>query len=303
MAEKEFRCQFCDYKTNKLYNLNRHKTIKHVENEQAGLIDIQTGKIDVQAGKIDLQAGKIDINRYCDKCDKVFTRTYGLNKHKEKCKGKINPLECNFCKKVFSLPSAKCRHQKICKEKDKPNESNANTIIQTQNNIENQNITNNITNNNITNNTINIIAFDPEEECNFVKTEAFTKHIKDLLMRYTNDIKLIQQYNRGLFMIKENQCVKKTNLRSVHSKVHLGEDKWQMMLDKNIYPKLVSDYANDFCNFILSHKRERHRSLERKLDCIADGGYINDEEEVQKKLAKDYNNLVHDLKLLAYETK
>ena len=310
MSENFFSCEFCHYKSNRAYNLKRHIVIKHTENDRSildnskSIINNSVSKKDNSTSILNNSSSIIDNlkNKQCDKCEKVFSKRCTMVKHKEKCKGKVNPLECNFCKQLFTLPPAKYRHQKTCKEKDKPIDSQSLVQnIETQNNIQTQN---NITNNNITNNnTINIISFDPDEECNFVKTEAFNKQIKRLLMQYTNEIKLIKSYNRNLFLIKDNQCVKKTNLRSLHSKVHMGDNKWEIMLDKNVYPKLVSDYANDFCNLILSQNRERHRSLERKLDCIADGGYINDEEEVQKKLTKDYNDLVHDLKILAYENK
>lgn len=56
-------------------------------------------------------------SKQCDKCGKILSRNYIFVKHKEKCKGKINPLECIYCKFLFTTSSAKSRHQKTCKEK------------------------------------------------------------------------------------------------------------------------------------------------------------------------------------------
>ena len=88
----------------------------------------------------------------------------------------------------------------------------------------------------------------------------------------------------------------------MHSKVHVGDNKWVTKLDKEVYPQLVSNFANDFCNLILGERDKlRHKQLERKLECIADGGYINDEPEVQRELTTEYGDLIHDLKVMAYE--
>lgn len=95
-----------------------------------------------------------------------------------------------------------------------------------------------------------IITFTTEDRIKFIKTEEFTNEIIKLLNTYTDDLELIKEYNRKLFLITQNQCIKKTSLRTDYSKVHIGNNRWETMPDKDIYPKIISDIANDFSKFL-----------------------------------------------------
>jgi len=297
-------CPECDFISKWSSSVNRHFMRKHIEKEtDIAPKDTPIAPKDTPNAPKDTPNAPKDTltiihENQCEKCEKILSRHSILIKHMKTCKGKVNQLECQYCKEIFSCPPHKYRHQKKCKVKQEE-EIKAQTIynIQTQNNITNN--TNNINN---TQN-INIITYSSDvDECNFIKTEAFTKKIKRLLMRYTNDIKMIKDYNKELFSIKENQCVKKTNLRSTHSKVHVGNNKWITKLDKEVYPQMVSNYTNDLCNLILrENSREKHKALEKKLDYFTDGGYVNDTEEKQKEITNEYYDLVEDLKIFAYD--
>ena len=303
-----FKCEYCDYTSNRNYNLSRHMIIKHIENEKApkanptAFLDNQKApKANPTAFLDNPKAPKTNSNNLkpnqCEKCEKILCRRSIYNKHILHCKGKINKLECQICNQVFTLPPAKYRHQKNCKIKK---EEEQKIIIQ---NIENQNNITNITTNNITNNinnTINIISYSNDLECEFVKTDAFHKKIKRLLKRYGNEISMIKDYNKELFSIKENQCIKKTNLQSPHSKVHIGNNKWIVKPDKEVYSQMVSTYANDFCNLIMNESnRKYHKNLETRLDYLIDN-YINGTDEEQKELNDQHKELQTDLKVYIY---
>jgi hypothetical protein len=104
-----------------------------------------------------------------------------------------------------------------------------------------------------------------------------------------------------MLSIKDNQCIKKTNLRSATSKVHIGNNKWETKSDEDVYPQMACNLADDMCNALMQMKtREKYKILERILDCMADNGYVNDTPDMQKEMVADFNNVVKDLKLIVY---
>jgi len=230
----------------------------------------------------------------CEKCEKILSNKKNYRNHIKKCKGKINPLGCLYCKKEFRYKSNKSNHQKICKAKEIIHEK---PII--LNIIENQNIN---TQNNIETQNNNIIIFASETgDMEFVKTPEFTKKLKTFLSG-CNYIENIKNYNKEILSIKENQCVKKTNLRSSTSKVYIGHNKWETKNDADIYPAIACNLADDMCNVIMGLKqRDRYKVIERVLDCLADNGYINDTDEKQKEMEDNFKNIVKDLKLVIYD--
>jgi hypothetical protein len=65
----------------------------------------------------------------------------------------------------------------------------------------------------------------------------------------------IREWTGQLLSNEDNKCVKKTNIRSSHSQVHVGENKWVCRLDKEIYPHLMNNIANDFSDFFNDNYR------------------------------------------------
>jgi hypothetical protein len=54
-------------------------------------------------------------NLACPICLKNFKSSQNLQKHKNRCKGVSNPLECHYCHRVFATAQSKFKHLKICK--------------------------------------------------------------------------------------------------------------------------------------------------------------------------------------------
>src|SRR6056300_1215642 len=53
----------------------------------------------------------------CNKCNKTFTRKWGLTKHKEICKGIIDRFSCEYCNKKLKHKDSRYKHLKVCKKK------------------------------------------------------------------------------------------------------------------------------------------------------------------------------------------
>jgi len=143
-------------------------------------------------------------NEYkCDKCDKIFSRKYNLERHELKtCFNKSNKLsilnnddqknitKCMYCYKLFENKSRLNRHlsstigecYKIRSGKYKSITINKNQTIKNQT-INNQTyITNNITNNNITN-----IAIQPIINNTHI---TIAKHGEETISHITKDVML-----------------------------------------------------------------------------------------------------------------
>jgi hypothetical protein len=177
-----------------------------------------------------------------------------------------------------------------------------NTSIQTVNgdNVQNQ-----------TNNTqiINLVVYNNREGDNiqFKRDHIDAKQLRKLFIagdkvapeRLTN---IMREWTGQILSHDDNKCVKKTNMRSSHSQVHVGENKWESRLDKEIYPRMVNSIANDFSDFF-SEKYQKFRNvykaLEAFLDYMASDGYCANDKE--KKIDGAYKTLVKELKLLIFD--
>jgi uncharacterized C2H2 Zn-finger protein len=326
-----YKCPECDYLSTLKSNLTRHCIRKHhssnLQNgENVQFLGANGCKINPNGCKINPNGCEIipdgseinsngseintdnDINNHdnykCNKCNKILSCNKTYKVHINKCKGILNPLECQFCKTIFSAPSGKSRHLKTCKSKELTTINNSNTTIN-NNTINNSGTINTNTNsNNVTN--ITIIAFKPEDQNNieFVTNHITNPQLKEILELSKNsdsgDTDMIESYMRLLLTNPENRCIKKTNMRSIHSKVHVGENKWQTKHDKEIYPKLTCDIANDF-DKVIKQRREDDKTLiskqtlkevEQFLDYMSDKGYCND-----TILGKEMEQTFHEIKL------
>ncbi len=113
------QCSFCEYSSERPYNLKRHVERMH------------------SAAKQQVTNDKL---LSCTKCTKKFNKPSLLQKHEDKCTGEKTSLECPHCHKQFDSRQAKYKHKFVCP-----------TIHNTTNN----NTTNNIVNDNSTTNNVN----------------------------------------------------------------------------------------------------------------------------------------------------
>ena len=96
MSSIIFNCEFCEYKTNKKYNLNRHMTNKHIDKT------IEEEKV--------VEEEKEEIYN-CVKCDKNYKTIKYFNHHQKNCNG-LNILSCSKCMFTFTSRHSKSNHIK-----------------------------------------------------------------------------------------------------------------------------------------------------------------------------------------------
>jgi len=339
-----FKCEHCDYKSTRQYNVKRHMVSKHTAEKHTLPAEKHTlpaekhtflaEKHTLPAEKHTLEDSKSTHTIQCETCQKIFSSHYNLKVHAKTCKGKnYTPETCQFCDKCFHHASAKYRHVKICKVKkdidakaltvitqpvEEPTAQpcETNSTVSTINNNINTNTANitTTTNNTNSNNVTNIIVYNSE------RMEFMNDHIShEKLLSWLNShdhAATMKSYSREIMGRKENQFVKKTNLRSSTSEVHLGNDNWEMRLDRELYPEIVCNIANGFGELISgkvhSHKRYHHiltdharkrmyKSLDAFIDYMATNGYCNDSDEDKvKHINYCFNTLVKDLKVITF---
>jgi len=292
-------------------------------------VTVSSTKVTVPSTKVtDLQNEQnlctITESKQCQKCNKLYAKRCTMLKHQETCQGNTSPLQCEFCMKIFAYKSNKSQHKKICKNKEN---QNFQEIIPFQNSIQTtssetsiqqptqqptqqpitqiqnaENITNNNTINNTTNNTTNvvnqIIVFDP------VNMELLNDHIskKDIKKMVNNAdfVKVLTDYGQALLGRTENQCVRKTNLRSSSSAIHIGNDKWEYHSDKQILPKLLANIATNFGTMTQDHKITILKQLDDFIVGVTCEGvdYYEDKDEealLKSQFKSTSNNIKHVL--------
>ena len=307
---KIHKCQHCDYTSIWASNITRHVVRKHPTkiSMQITKKSMQTAKKGMQDAKKSIQNSEdiceIIDDKQCMHCNKIFSRPNYLKIHIEKCKGTINPYECEFCNKVFKFKNNKYAHRIQCKikyeeENNIINEENRNIQIQ---NITNNNIVNN-NNNSVTNNNntvINqIVVFDPSNMA-LLNDHISKKDFSNLLVNH-DFTKILTDYSTALLSRKENQCVRKTNLLSASSAVHVGDNKWEYQTDKEIYPKLLSNIAENFNDVKENLKVNIYKQLDTFVeDIMCEATDCHEDKDEELRLKKLYRRLFNNIKHLVF---
>jgi len=325
MTTENYKCEYCIYNSNRLYNLKHHMMTKHKENNSQHLInnkqntdidkpntdidkpntDIDKPNTDIDKQNTDIDKQNTDIDNKCYKCNKILSSKQNLNKHLLICKGILNPLECHLCHKLFFDSSSKSRHLKICKgiETELITKENNNTTDLIERNIitNSNNVINNLNSNNVitTNYNINLISYNKEDR----KIEFDITHMnKNLIykLRTIHENDAYDYFCYKLFENKNNQMIIKTNLRHIYSNVHLGFNIWEKILDNNIYHIIIYYIADTMNKFIIENTTIQERDEKRMEDILY---YIKmmyskmTLEKYPRKYEKYYKNNIECLKL------
>ena len=314
-----FKCTHCDYNSKWKCNVTRHMVRKHPASNvtpNAANVTPNASNVTPKASNVTPKASNVTLNscdtNQCINCNKIFTRRQYLLNHIPKCKGATNTLTCEFCNMNFQFYSGKSRHLRICKVKKEidsqalivapepqSNASTSSSVNQvTQNaNIINNNNTNNTTNNNLTVN--NIMVFDPthmELLNDHISKKEFTK------LAFHHDFsKVLTDYSTALLRRSENQCVRKTNLRSTSSAVHVGNDKWEYHSDNQVLPKLLSNIADNFNDVKELYKVNIYKQLETfMIDVTCEATDCHEDAEEEARLKELYKRAVSNIKHLLF---
>jgi hypothetical protein len=141
---KKHKCSYCNYDTDKFYNLQRHCNNKHSIEIFELNQEFPISSVNEDNDIIEKNSKDTIIKYKCEKCSKSYLTSKFYKEHIKDCNG-LNILTCEKCMFTFSNRRGKSSHKRRnnCQPKS----------IAFAN--ENSNITNNITNNtNITNNNI-----------------------------------------------------------------------------------------------------------------------------------------------------
>ena len=246
-----YNCTYCVFEATTGYFLNKHMKNMH-----------QTNKIKI----------KIEDNLECIICKKKLSCKQSKNNHELICHKEIKDEkgqdeECQFCQKVLSSKQCKDRHELICKKKIN------NDIIQT-------------------------IVFNPNpDEYTIFKTDKIT--VEDIIKLFNSFInnkqidykKISNKLFEIIWEIKENQCIKKKNMKLNVSKI-LGENNtWLNLQDVKIYPKLIYDLSYTCANMITLYNDKLKNKIKEEVvnDIFSffDGMAIVDLDEDEKLIDED----------------
>ena len=320
------KCPKCNYLTTLKSNLTRHIVRKHPDEVKCEGSNDENNKETCENPKEHCEKVQelSSLSFQCEKCTKNLSNARNLKYHIGICKGVKNSLECYNCHKLFNSHSAKSYHLKSCTERalitvPQPSSpqalptsiTNNNTTNNTTNIIENQN-------NTINNTNITIIAVDPNklDELAFVTDHITNPELKKILKLTHKDVSdekkvsMLETYMRHLMTNPVNKCIQKTNMQNCFSKVHTGEDNWEVKHDKELYPKLTCNVAQGFSGLMVERNEETNMiKTERKLeelraflDYMSDEGYRNDSNEsINHQTHLLFKELVQRIKGVVFE--
>lgn len=293
------RCGHCDCNFSSSFNLKRHIVRKHTEPPSAnfsnnGILLATDGRV-LATDKCFLATTE-DATHRCSKCLKIFTRKHYLGKHMEQCNGHTYLYACSTCGVRYKNKKPLNKHIKACKltntELTLPiPATNPIQNIQTQNNIQQQT------------NVYNLIVYHPNNT-RFNHEHITSSFIQKIIRNNDSDARVIQEYTREMLALPENQCIKKDDLKSAHSMIHIGNNQWITERDDTIYPNIVKTITSDMSDTLNKYKQtltllqSRYQQLLRETDYMADDGYINtDDIEIKKEKRKNYLQLIQFLKI------
>ena len=237
MTEQKYKCNHCEYITNRTNNLKRHhNTVHKLLNENEKMLN-ENEKM-------------LNDNYICKKCNKSYKTKKSFINHDEKCNG-LSILTCPKCMITFSSRFCKSSHMKRnnCTAKSiihYNKENNNNNIV--INNIVNNN---NIVINNIVNNNNIIINNYGSERIDYITFED----IMNILLKGGNNI--VPRYiefkhfndnfpeNKNIKYEKNNRCLIRENGEWKYTNIEHLSNK---LINKNSYE--LSEYYNNKKNNI-----------------------------------------------------
>ena len=288
-------CALCNYKTKRKFDLKRHQNAMHnkptLNNEEDNISTNNFNFVGDNFNFVGDNFNYVGNDNKCNKCNKILSSKYYLQKHLVICKGVSNPLECHLCHKIYACRTSKSKHLKICREKSLqlvpiveepilevvpiPSQQQSQQLVQAAPQPINNNtqiiLNNNKTYNNNCNNTynINLIRFNEEE----LKIDFDSNHLEE-----ENNIihKLyiiapedgFRKFYKKLFENKNNQMVIKKSLRHTYSKVHTGLNIWQIMLDDYIYHIIMHFISETMLSYIYNHTKNKQYTSHQTFKCL-----------------------------------
>ena len=305
-----YKCEKCTYLSDRKANIARHTLKLHGQN--------------INESVTIFNENVTDRVFQCEKCSKTLSSNQNYKTHIDKCMGIYNALQCPICDEIFNNRTSKSRHVKACNERSLITAAQFQSTSSTNNTIINNTTVitgdqNNTIHNTIINQTNNIILkldSNKLDEFSFVTDHITNPELKNILKITHQDIgdakkvNMLEIYMRHLLSNPINQCIQKTNMQNGFSKIHTGENNWEIKHDKELYPKLTCNVAQGFSGLMVSRnddapmiKTERKlEELKAFLEYMTDEGYRNDSDEnVNHQTHQLFKQLVQRIKGVVFE--
>ena len=261
-----YKCEHCNYFTDRKYNYSRHINVKHYLNDDNFICSNNGENVTPNGQNVTPNGQNVTPNGqnvtpqlFCQKCNKIYKTKKRLIIHEIKCKG-IDELTCPKCMISFSNRHHKSRHIKA-------NNCKARSIIHARE-PNPQNIIHNQTINNIQNNTQNNIFIN-----NFGKERLDHISYDEIVKMLLSDINTIPLYiekkhfdknfpeNNNIVYTKENKCKvlennswKEKNISIVSSKLVKDNSGYLLLFCSENEIGLTQDIQNEEVLQFIKHK-------------------------------------------------
>lgn len=235
----------------------------------------------------------------CPQCSSTFASNYNLrrhlaNQHPVESPVVSKPVVCDYCQKVFKHPRSRYKHYRTCigapSTSEQPIES-----------IENPSPSSPAI-------PVQCIVYHPYEtpfKKDHIVPEECIKRMVQTIRANRIDRNIVLMFVRELYGHPENRCIRKTLLDGSYSEVYTNDLKWEIQLDKVLYPKLVADVSNQLSEFIYRFRpfvpNVWFSKMVEFLDYMAIDGYINTDNREKRVFVKnEYLLLVKEIKIAIY---
>jgi hypothetical protein len=265
MDIKYFYCAYCDYKTKRKYDLNRHQIALHPINimnevkEKNENYKNENVKQNIEIVNNDIIEPK---DKYkCNKCQKNYKTLKYLINHQKSCNG-LSVLTCPKCMFTFTSRQAKSAHIKKNNCKAKSIIHGINPDVKNETNINGDYNTINI--NNITNNYINNYGSERTDHITYDDILKIIFNSCDYIIPKYIELK---HYNKDF---PENHNIKYDKIKGCTIK---NDDKWSVAdidyISDNLFNKnsdeLIKIYNNYKKDIDLIIKKKEENDVKKEL--------------------------------------
>jgi hypothetical protein len=284
---KQFCCEYCTYKSDRLYNLERHVALKHnqSQNDTSQKVNVESKNVTMSPKNVTITSKNVTMSPknvtmssknvtivddqessvyQCPTCYKSFKQPWYLKKHEVLCTGETSANQCGKCQKIFSCRQHKYRHIKTCNGPSmellapSDNDVGSSMVIHNQQNNNNSHVNNGTVNNNIT---INIRNYGDEIK------EHITTDFLDARLQEFNGKGILNLIKHIHFNpdIPENHNIRKHDKQLM--KVYEDGD-WILRSFKSAIIDLIRRYKDELCVRMMDDDFEKKVKCEVTLHMI-----------------------------------
>uniref|UniRef100_A0A6C0CT33 Uncharacterized protein n=1 Tax=viral metagenome TaxID=1070528 RepID=A0A6C0CT33_9ZZZZ len=270
------KCSYCSYESKRQYNLDRHLYTIHCDNLKDIDTNVSINCTNVSPNSTNVSSNSTNVSLSeqpsedifkCNGCYKDFLTKQGFARHQTRCKAIYDSLQCKHCHILFIHRSSKSRHEKKCEYRNSDwliQKTTDSTVSSLPTNTTIHNTTNNIQINNNQHIHINLLTYPPNgehsREFDFLRDHITSIDIQRIFEKAKPEI----GFSRFIYSIlerPENRIVHKTHPNNNYSKVHIGDGKWSLELDEDVYTVMTH-----FLTCAALQSTEEHKQFMRHIE-------------------------------------